>query len=460
MASPRGNILFTTVAASVLTLAVLEPTNAWATTAGPLTELTAGMGGQRAPAISWDPVENQYVIVWEDSRNQASNGIDLYAARVSPTGTLVDTSGIALLEASVVPGDEIQPRITYSATALAHFVAWNEARFGLSDIFATRFFANSGSVVPTAGVQVSSGNDSEAFPSVAAGAQSVLVVFQSTLEGGGRAVQGRRLFPDTSFVDPAVFTLGGGAGGSAANPAVVGVGASYIVGWEEGADLFGTTIPDFGIINSPPVSTISMGPSGQTRIALSRLGVGNITAVWQDNRGADLDIWGRRYANNFVALGAEAALNTVTEGQPTPLIDGDDNGALLVWQDRRNGVSNALIYGARLAGTTGAVIDTEGFPILALGANAFEPTVARGPTGEYLVAAVQFNATTPRIFYRIVKDEVPSGTMTAMGPAQVPAACSRVADVSFGTAQGASGLAVVDGTLYTVTLDQTGVGHT
>jgi hypothetical protein len=78
-------------------LLALSPAAALATTVGPVTELTATPSGfsERAPAIAWDGSE--YVLVWEDGRALAERGVDVYVARISPAGALIDASGILML---------------------------------------------------------------------------------------------------------------------------------------------------------------------------------------------------------------------------------------------------------------------------------------------------------------------------------------------------------------------------
>lgn len=126
----------------------------------------------------------------------------------------------------------------------------------------------------------------------------------------------------------------------------------------------------------------------------------------------------------------------------------------MVWQDRRNTSSNAQIYGTRLD-ALGSVRDRDGFPLATFSGNAFEPAVAKGPGQDYLLATIRFGSPS-RLYYRVVRDEDPAGTMTASGRRVVLADGVATATVGFGVAQGASGFPVVDGTLYDVTLDSIG----
>ncbi len=436
----------------------LTGATAESTTVGPVLELATPAASQRAPTVSWDAQEQVYVIVWEDRRNEGSTGVDLYVARIDPDGTLRDSNGHPLLDPSASADNETQPSIVYNPQTFAHMVAWTEARDGLTDIFFTRIFASRAqmvpTIVPTAGVQVSSGTDSEIEPDVAIAFQTFLVTYQTNVVGGDRVIRGRRVYPDGSFLDDQSMDL---SGPSAASPAALGLGTDFMVTYAQGGDIFIRTVPDFGSV--PGVGTnivaVTTATLGQGRPDVAQLGAGGVMTVWQDNRAfgtLHTDVFGRRFTPTLTALGPDGPVITATAAQQFPTLAGNDVGTLAVWQDRRFSGANGIIMGTRIDPATGQAMDVGGFPVLALSANAFEPTAAKGPNSDYLVAAVRFDASTPRIFYRIVRDEVPDGTMTVMGNTMVPADGVTTADVSFGAAVGASGLNVVDGTLYTVIL--------
>lgn len=433
----------------------LSPGVTWATTAGPQTALGTPAAAQRAPAVSWDPVEEVYVLVWEDARN-GPNGIDLYVARIAPDGTLQDPIGIPLLEVSVLADNESQPTIVYHPTAQVHLIAWQEARTGFTDIFAARFLASSGTVIPSAGVQVTSGNDSEGFPAVAAANQAFLVGYQANLVGGGVRARARRLNLNLTFLDANGFDLS--TGGDTFSPAVFAVGGTFQTAWEDATgDLYGRSVPDTGPVPAATLVPISTATRTQSSVSLGRLGLGNVLVTWEDQRdSAQREIYGQRYTGTMAAIGAERNLSNALLDQREPVVVGDDTGGLVVWQDRRNGAINFPTYAARLD-ATGAVRDPLGFPVLVYNANSSEHTVARGPNADYLVVSVGGVGGQARINYRVVRDEVPAGTMPVMGPSSVPADGVSEAVLTFGPAAGASGLPVVDGTEYTVMISNPNV---
>lgn len=460
MSLPRSTVL------AVLLFQFSFPDPAGATTAGPITELaTTPVAGQRAPSIAWDGT--QYVIVWEDARLAATNGTDLYVARVAPDGTLMDPNGIGLLENSVLGGNQTQPQIVWNPNAAAHAIVWQSAHLGSPDIFFARFLPGTGSTIPSAGVLATDGGtDAESRPGVYYTANQYLITFQTIFDGvpGVSRIQARRLQLDgVNFLDPAPFNIVDPAAGSTfeTNAAVLSVGSNFLVAWQDdrngNVDLFARTIPDSGAVPSDTGTALGPAQLSQNSVSWSPLGVGNLMAVWQDGSNTiDQDVSGRRFTGTLTSLGPVQTISGAVNDQREPKIAGDSTGGLVVWQDRRNGSLNGITYGARLD-ASGNVLDPEGFPIMIYNRNSFEHAVAKGPGDDYLVASVRFDATTPRIHYRIVRNEVPDGTMTGTGQAMVPADGVTTADITFGPAVGQSGLDVVDQTLYTVMLSQPGV---
>lgn len=437
----------------------LSPRVADATTAGPPFEVVApATAGQRAPAISWEtdmalPGGGIYLIVWEDSRNDnptAMGGIDLYAARVRPDGTQVDMDGVNILEAAVRAGNQSRPSVVFAEGSIppVHLIAWSDPRNTFRDIYATRFLSSTMSAIPSAGFQVSAtAQEGEDFPSAAYGASTYLVAYQ--FNGlAGVEVRAQRIFSDGTLDGP-FTTIGRGL-----NPAVTGVGSTYVYGFEllTGGLIQGARIPDMGTIGTVSTSSLSASTSTAAQLLPDIGNVGqDVFAVWQDSRNGNRDVFGVALdPATLMRRTADIPLSTQRNVQQTPKISGDASGGLVVWQDRRNSAANAEIYGTRLS-STGNVQDADGFPVFTFSGNAFEPAVVKGPGQDYLVAAIRFG-TPSRLFYRVIRDEEPAGSMTPDGLFAVPADGVTTATVSFGPAQGASGFSVVDGTLYDVTV--------
>jgi len=449
----------------------VSPAIAWATTVGPVTELTATPTGfaQRKPTAAWDGT--RYVIVWEDSRSPA-NGRELYLARIDSDGSLEDSNGLPVL-VPPQPGSQSQPSIAYSSMGAAFVLSWVDPRAGLQDIYISRFFpSGSGTFPEPGGIQLTTGSDTETNTRIACADQSCMVVYQANLNGGGVTVKGMRFYPSGAPIqelNPINLVSNAGQTGEYA-PRILSLGTSYMVTWEDdrnngvgdlGSDLFVRSIPEMGSIANSSGQVMISRSLRQSAMELSRMGTNEIYSVWQDQRFGvgtsttiDLDVWAGRFStSNFSALsGSPAGLVTEDTNQLFPDVAAGSNRAVAVWEDFRAGT-----YGLTFA----AVMDGNGnklapgdFPVFQFSANMIEQKVVKGPGDDYLAIAVRSLPGPSRIHYRIIRDEPPAGTMNATGNFQVPADGTSTAQVYFGTAQGASGFSVVDGTMYTVTLSR------
>jgi len=80
---------------------------------------------QEMPSLAYNPYDNQYLVTWQDKRNDSG---DIYAQRVSDTGSLLGN------EIAVRTGSEtsLNPSVTYNSESNVYFIVWEEN----GDIFA------------------------------------------------------------------------------------------------------------------------------------------------------------------------------------------------------------------------------------------------------------------------------------------------------------------------------------
>lgn len=449
-------------ASIALLLCLLAPA-ARATTVGPLQTLDASPAGatQRSPQVSWDGT--RYVVVWEDGRSPAV-GAELYLARIDTAGALVDRNGIALLS-PVQPGDQTQPAIAYDPSG--HFlIAWSDPRAGIADIFVARFFGDNAFLPEPGGTAVTdSPAEPESRPAVACALQSCLVAYTRTT-GPTTEIRGSRVYPSGDLQDINPLDLVSGAAGTTSElaPAVTATSGAFFVAWEDdrnrasgqlGADLFMRTVPDLGMVSPVVGSALSSAAFRQSGVSLGSISATQYLAVWQDQRAGTSttigeDSYRARFTLNLNPAGAEAALLAIPRAQLSPKLAARNGSGLVVWQDFRTGVFGGT-YASRVD-AQGNALDAGGFPLILQSANVIEHAVVRGPGSDYLVLAVRSTPAPARILYRLVRDEPPAGLMMGVGTLQAAADGVAAASVSFGLARGQSGLPVVDGTLYTVSL--------
>lgn len=84
-------------------------------------------GDQTSPAVSFDNVNQRFLVVWEDARNQSANisNIDIFSQFIDPQGNL---SG-ANAPVTVAPGNQLAPALAFGDVDFRKFfVVWADGR--------------------------------------------------------------------------------------------------------------------------------------------------------------------------------------------------------------------------------------------------------------------------------------------------------------------------------------------
>jgi len=102
---------------------------------------------EKYPAVAFDGTN--YLVVWQDSRNEPSGFFDIYGTFVDTTGTVLDTSGFAISVSINI--EQSRPAVAFDGTNF--FVVWQDARNDFADIYGARVTTN-GVVLDTAGILI------------------------------------------------------------------------------------------------------------------------------------------------------------------------------------------------------------------------------------------------------------------------------------------------------------------
>ena len=350
--------------------------------------ISTAAGPQATPAVAFNGTN--LMVVWTDQRS--GGDFEIYGARVSAAGSVLDTSGIPI---STVAGGEYFPKVASSG---ANFLAvWEDDRnadTGFVDIYGARV-DGSGTVLDRGGFVVGTGSAARHAPAVAAGLTDYLVVWQDerNLGSTGQDIYGARVTAAGGVTDPNGFAIDTATNDQTA-PVVSFNGSQYLVAWTDARNMGTTDLDVYGALVSSSAAVsptagfvIGTGASDEEAPATAFNG-SNYLVVWQDYRNSaanGADIYGVRVSPAGAILDLSAiAISTAASDQLAPNVATDGTNYLVVWEDYRNiGTSGVDIYGARVSGL-GVVEDPVGIPIRTGSSDSHAPAVAGGGAG-YLV---------------------------------------------------------------------------
>jgi hypothetical protein len=357
--------------------------------------VSANYGATR-PAVASDGT--RYLAAWQDSRNQATTGMDIYGRRFAATGSPLDGSDFAI---STAAAGQTMPGVAGSTAGF--LVSWNDFRnqaTSHTDIYGARV-SGAGVVQDPAGIPIcnfAGTQNLKGHGAVGADATGFLVAWSEDYDqpASTRNVWGARV-SSAGAVSPANGRLLCNAAQDQAWPVVALGGSQYLVAFLDGrnspSSAFGAQ-DVFGVLvnsDATPVSSVGFAISRtETQIeswpAVAFNGQ-NYLAVWGDRRRAaasGYDIFGMRISPTGVLLDPQSLMVCNAPGdQIRPDVAALGGEFFVVWDDARAGIGNYDIYGLRFSGD-GARLGTE-FAVSSSAASQTAPAVAAGTSG-YLVA--------------------------------------------------------------------------
>jgi hypothetical protein len=332
---------------------------------------------QAAPAVASNGTE--YFVVWRDKRNRGQSAVDLYGARVTSTGTVMDPEGVA-----IGASDTRNDRTAIASDGKDYFVVW----CALNGISGARV-SDAGQLLDTNAIPVSSEGWS---PAVASNGSGYFVVWAYN-----SLIAGARVSGSGTVIDRNAISITSGA--IVWSPSVVSDGADFLVVWEDtrsgNSDIYGARVTSAGTLLDNNGICVSGFVESQSDPKAAWNGR-DYLVVWTDSRNwtggvADtrLDIYGTRVAQDGVVRepnGIPICTAAFYQDQPTVASNGKD--FLVAWRDRPdyNLEPTWNVWGARVR-DTGSVADRQGIQISTSAANEMQPAVAFNGT-HYLAAWV------------------------------------------------------------------------
>jgi len=328
------------------------------------------------PDVAFDGTN--YLVVWH--YNETGNPYNIYGARVSKQGIVLDTEPFFISDAT---GTQMSPRVAFDGTN--YLVVWYDSRGGSYDIYGTRV-AQNGAVLNSSGIAISTATDYQYFPNVSFDGTNYMVVWQDQ-RNGEYDIYGSRVDQDGIVLDPAGIAIST-ASEEQNRPSIDFDGNNYFVAWDDyrstsAYDIYGSLItPDGTVLNGEGIP-ISTAADIQSSPSVSFDGT-NYLVTWHDRRdGSNYDIFGARVNHSGVVQDASGIhITNLDVQQVTAAVISYSGQWLTAWRDARNGNYND-IYGSRIS-ASGTVTDEDGILISASAQMQGKPAAAFDGTN-YLV---------------------------------------------------------------------------
>jgi hypothetical protein len=355
--------------------------------------ISSGSADEQRPAVASNG--SNYLVVWQDYRNTANNGVDIYGVRVGISGGVLDLSAIPI---SAAGGDQILPAVAASGTG--YMVVWQDYRNSAvsgADIYGT-LVTSGGTVVNASGIPISTANTDQLFPAVIGNGTDYFVAWQDgrNLANSGFDIYGTRVTGAGVVQDASGLALTQAAGAQY-SPALAFNGTDYLVAWSDernlgtsGVDIYGTRLTPAGTVLDPGGIPITQAAGDQVSPAVASAS-GGFLVVWEDGRNSATtldDIYGARLNGAGVVLDPGGIpIAVAPDFQALPAAASTRTNYLVVWQDARNSATSGIdIYGARVM-TDGTVQDPAGLALNTGASDQQSPKLASGSLEVLLLVA-------------------------------------------------------------------------
>jgi hypothetical protein len=335
---------------------------------------------QVLPSVAFDGTN--FLVSWQEGPVLNS---DILAARIAPTGVVLDTAALCISDA---PRDQSRPRAVIAESCC--FVAWEDSRSGTPDVYCARV-TPAGQVVDSASIRVSVDVGPELDPALAAGAGQLLAVWQSSSDDTTpHGISGSRISTSGGVLDTLSFLV-------AANllkkytrqesPRVSYGDNSWLVVWADyRPDTLHTGIyamrvdPAGSPLDNEAIRISSR--AGEDRSPRAAFDGTNYLIVWTDSNSTSSDIHGRRLSNSGILLDtADVPIASSDNREGNPAVVHDGTGFLVVWQEL---MSDGFHVCGRRVSSEGVVLDTQRISI-SPGPGAVSPALAGGDSWSLVV---------------------------------------------------------------------------
>jgi hypothetical protein len=296
------------------------------------------------------PNGSGYMILWHGQRGTSP---DIYGARVDASGVVLDPEGIALCTE-----EDSQVRPTVASDGAGHMVFWDDQRNDHIDVYAARV-DSSGSVIDGNGGLVSLAANYQVLPAIGSNGDNFLVVWEDGMSGTSE-IRGSLVDPWYMVMNKTSTPISRGAG-DRGNPAIASDGEDYMVVWaDERAGtpaVYGARVSPTGKVTDRDGIPISLNAISAKAPDIAFDGT-NYMVVWQEIYDGDPGIFAGLIDGSGNLLEPNRIPVAVEEGdQSDPAIAYDGRNYLIAWIDGSSGICCARVA------PNGTVLDKEGILI-------------------------------------------------------------------------------------------------
>ncbi|MGD8794734.1 MAG: hypothetical protein PVF47_19450, partial [Anaerolineae bacterium] len=318
---------------------------------------------QNAPAVAYNPTQGEYLVVWDDFRNISISGVDIYGQRVGADGALLGGS----LAIETEGENQVNPAVAYNSAADEYLVVWEDERDAANngyDIYGRRVDADG--FLLGSDLAIGTGSHDEHKPDLAYNVTNdeYLVVWERLGSASGPSLIYGQLLDTAGGLIGNVIGIASGTWDHKA-PALVWNSQrnEYFIVWEDyehqattGADIRGQRRHADGNMDQGRFYiSDAYGDQLLPDVAFDPV-IQQYLVVWRDKRDeltSAADIYGQRVlARQQLASPAEQGnfvICQVAYDQFNPAVaySGTSHQFLVTWDDFRNGHYTHL-YGQRV----------------------------------------------------------------------------------------------------------------
>jgi hypothetical protein len=290
----------------------------------PSVTFPAEVDAQYGPSGASDGTD--FLAVWLESRPW---GDAVQAARIAADGTVLDPVGLAVNE-----GAGYKSCLATAFGDSTYLAAWADYRTGEGpDIYCARVTAD-GDVLDPEGIFVSAAANNQDFPDVSFDGENFLVVWQDNRNGGFVNVYAARVSPAGAVLDPAGIVVAADTFGDR-YPSVGFTGGENLVVWEGHhsgkVDIYGALVSPGGSVTKPRF--LVSGATGDQLFPVVARGPTNSLVVWQDTRQSNYyDIFAARVQADGTVLDTGGIMVAgIGAFDQTPRVTANEAGFRVAW---------------------------------------------------------------------------------------------------------------------------------